>query len=229
LRLVIYTGKGGTGKTVNACSTALRLSDLRYETLLISSDPAHTLSDALMVGEIGGKSTRISTDLYAAQIDPVTEMDSHFKTILSYFASFFLYKGIDDTLSYELAMLPGMTQLFSLLKIEESVRTGEFDAIILDMPASGEAMRYLYFPKLIGSLSMKFSGLAGLVSGFSRLLEPYFSGPPLSGDLIKTEADLLHRLEELSKLIFDPKITSLRIVANADTFSMENAENIKVC
>jgi arsenite-transporting ATPase len=76
---------------------------------------------------------------------------------------------------------------------------------------------------------MKFSGLAGLVSGFSRLLEPYFSGPPLSGDLIKTEADLLHRLEELSKLIFDPKITSLRIVANADTFSMENAENIKVC
>jgi arsenite-transporting ATPase len=156
-------------------------------------------------------------------------MDSHFKTILSYFASFFLYKGIDDTLSYELAMLPGMTQLFSLLKIEESVRTGEFDAIILDMPPSGEAMRYLYFPKLIGSLSMKFSGLAGLVSGFSRLLEPYFSGPPLSGDLIKTEADLLHRLEELSKLIFDPKITSLRIVANADTFSMENAENIKVC
>lgn len=224
MRLEIYTGKGGTGKTVNACSTALRLSDLRYETLLISSDPAHTLSDALMVGEIGGKSTRISTDLYAAQVDPVTEMDSHFKTILSYFASFFLSKGIDDTLSYELAMLQGMTQLFFLLKIEESVRTGEFDAIILDMPASGEAMRYLYFPKLIGSLSMKLSGLAGLVSGFGRLLEPYFSGTPLSGVLIKTEADLLHRLEELSKLIFDPKITSLRIVANADTFSMENAK-----
>jgi arsenite/tail-anchored protein-transporting ATPase len=225
MRLIIYTGKGGTGKTVSACSTALKLSSLKSRTLLVSADPAHTLGDALMMGgEIGGIPTSISTDLYAAQVDPVAEMDSHFKTIFSYFASYFQAKGIDDTISYELAMLPGMTQLLCLLKIEEAVRSGEYDVIILDMPASGEALRFLYFPKLVGSLSMRLSGLAGLVSGFGRIFQPYFSGPALSSDLMKTEADLLHKLEELSKLIFDPNVTSLRLVANADSFSMENAK-----
>jgi arsenite-transporting ATPase len=225
MRLIIYTGKGGTGKTVSACSTALKLSSLKSRTLLVSADPAHTLGDALMMGgEIRGTPTSISTDLYAAQVDPVAEMDSHFKTIFSYFASYFQAKGIDDTISYELAMLPGMTQLLCLLKIEEAVRSGEYDVIILDMPASGEALRFLYFPKLVGSLSMRLSGLAGLVSGFGRILQPYFSGPALSSDLMRTEADLLHKLDELSKLIFDPNVTSLRLVANADSFSMENAK-----
>jgi arsenite/tail-anchored protein-transporting ATPase len=224
LRLVIYTGKGGTGKTVSACSTALRLSDQRYRTLLISSDPAHTLSDALMVGEVRGKPTRILRGLYAAQVDPVAEMDSYFNTIYSYFASYFLSKGMSNTLSYELAMLPGMTQLFSLLKIEEATRTKEFDVIILDMPASGEALRYLYFPKLIGRISMKLSGLAGLISGFGQIFRSYSSLPPPTGELVKIEADLLRRLEELSKLIFNPEITSIRLVANADIFSIENAK-----
>ena len=224
MRLVIYTGKGGTGKTVSACSTALKLSGLKSRTLLVSADPAHTLGDALMEGEIRGTPTRISTDLYAAQVDPVVEMDSNFKTIFSYFASYFQAKGIDDTISYELAMLPGMTQLLCLLKIEEAVRAGDYDVIILDMPASGEALRFLYFPKLVGSLSMRLSGLAGLASGFGRLLQPYLSGSALSSDLMKAEADLLHKLEKLSKLIFDTNVTSLRLVANADSFSMENAK-----
>jgi arsenite/tail-anchored protein-transporting ATPase len=224
LRLVIYTGKGGTGKTVSACSTALKLSGLKSRTLLVSADPAHTLGDALMEGEIRGTPTRVSTNLYAAQVDPVVETDSNFKTIFSYFASYFQAKGIDDTISYELAMLPGMTQLLCLLKIEEAVRSGDYDVIILDMPASGEALRFLYFPKLVGSLSMRLSGLAGLASGFGRLIQPYFSGSAFSSDLMKTEADLLHKLEKLSQLIFDPNVTSLRLVANADSFSMENAK-----
>ncbi len=228
MRLIIYTGKGGTGKTVSACSTALKLSGLKSRTLLISADPAHTLGDALMEGEIRGTPTRISTDLYAAQVDPVVEMDSNFKTIFSYFASYFQAKGIDDTISYELAMLPGMTQLLCLLKIEEAVRSGEYDVIILDMPASGEALRFLYFPKLVGSLSMRLSGLVGLASGFGRLLQPYFSSPALSSDLMKTEADLLHKLEKLSELIFNPDVTSLRLVSNADSFSMENAKRTLV-
>ncbi len=228
MRLIIYTGKGGTGKTVSACSTALKLSGLKSRTLLISADPAHTLGDALMEGEIRGTPTRISTDLYAAQVDPVVEMDSNFKTIFSYFASYFQTKSIDDTISYELAMLPGMTQLLCLLKIEEAVRSGEYDVIILDMPASGEALRFLYFPKLVGSLSMRLSGLVGLASGFGRLLQPYFSGPALSSDMMKTEADLLHKLEKLSELIFNPDVTSLRLVSNADSFSMENAKRTLV-
>lgn len=209
---------------MSACSTALKLSELKSRTLLISADPAHTLGDALMESGIGGTPTKISTGLYAAQVDPVAEMDSNFRTIFSYFASYFQTKGIDDTISYELAMLPGMTQLLCLLKIEEAVGYGDYDVIVVDMPASGEALRFLYFPKVVGSLSMRFSGLAGLVSGFGRLVRPYFSSSTLSTDLMKTEADLLHKLDQLSKIIFDSSTTSLRLVANADSFSMENAK-----
>ena len=121
LRLIIYTGKGGTGKTVTSCSTAIKLAERNYKTLLISSDPAHTLSDAFMMPDIGYESKEVIPNMYALQVDPVTEMNKQFDTILSYLASIFSAKGIDETLAYEIAMLPGMTQLFSLLKIEEVV------------------------------------------------------------------------------------------------------------
>jgi len=157
VRLIIYTGKGGTGKTVTSCSTAIKLAEHNYKTLVISADPAHTLGDAFMVRDIGHEPKEVLSNLYALQIDPVTEMNEHYATILSHIASIFSAKGIDETLAYEIAMLPGMTQLFSLLKIEEVVRAKTFDSLVLDMPASGEALRYLYFPKLVGSIGRKFT------------------------------------------------------------------------
>ena len=117
LRLIIYTGKGGTGKTVSACSTAIKLAENKSSTLLISSDPAHTLTDAFAMPDLGYEPKEILTNLQALQIDPLMEMNKQYTTILSYMASLFHTRGIDETLAYELAMLPGMTQLFSLLNI----------------------------------------------------------------------------------------------------------------
>jgi len=229
LRIIIYTGKGGTGKTVNSCSTAVHLADNNYKTLILSSDPAHTLSDAFMTGYIGNEPAKVLDNLFALQIDPVIEINKNFSSILSYIVSVFFSKGIDETLSYEIAMLPGMTQLFSLLKIEEALKYGDYDAIVLDMPASGEALRYLYFPKLAGSIGRKLTGFTGVFSGFAKMFQP-FSGfstsqsnlPP--SNVLLNELDLLSRLESLSKSITDSSITSLRLVANPDTFSIENAK-----
>jgi arsenite-transporting ATPase len=224
LRLLIYTGKGGTGKTVTSCSTAIKLAERNYKTLLISSDPAHTLSDAFMMPEIGYESKEVIPNMYALQVDPVTEMNKQYDTILSYLASLFSAKGIDETLAYEIAMLPGMTQLFSLLKIEEVVREKTFDAIVLDMPASGEALRYLYFPKLVGSIGKKFTGLMGMFSGVSRMFQPILKTSVPSKNVLQSEIDLLDRLEMLSDIIRNQNITSIRLVANPDTFSIENAK-----
>ena len=224
VRLIIYTGKGGTGKTVTSCSTALHLAKYNYKTLVISSDPAHTLSDAFMISDIGHQQTEVIPNLQALQIDPVTEMDRQYSTILSYMASIFSAKGIDETLAYEIAMLPGMTQIFSLLKIEEIVRTKTFDVIVLDMPASGEALRYLYFPKLVGSIGRKLTGLAGMFSGFARILQPLSKFPSPSRDVLQSEVDLLDRLEVLSEIIRNHDISSIRLVVNPDSFSIENAK-----
>lgn len=224
MRLIIYTGKGGTGKTVTSCATAIKLADKGYRTLVLSADPAHTLGDALMKPEVGNEPVQVLPKLHAQQIDPVTEMGKKYNTILSYMASVFSAKGIDETLAYEIAMLPGMTQLFSLLKIEETWQTKSYDVIVLDMPASGEALRYLYFPKLVGSIGRKLSGLAGMFAGFGRIFQPLAKIPAPSRDVIQSEVDLLDRLDRLAEIIKDNEATSIRLVANPDTFSIENAK-----
>ncbi|MGC1928287.1 MAG: TRC40/GET3/ArsA family transport-energizing ATPase [Candidatus Nitrosopolaris sp.] len=224
LRLIIYTGKGGTGKTVSACSTAIKLAENKYHTLLISSDPAHTLTDALSMPDLGYEPKEILPNLQALQIDPLTEMTRQYTTILSYIASLFHARGIDETLAYELAMLPGMTQLFSLLKIEEVARTKTFDTVVLDMAASGEALRYLYFPKLVGSIGRKLTGLVGMFSGFARIFQPLSRLPTPPQNVMQNELELLARLDELNMIMRNQDMTSIRLVANPDTFSIENAK-----
>jgi arsenite/tail-anchored protein-transporting ATPase len=224
LRLIIYTGKGGTGKTVTSCSTAIKLAEHDHKTLVISSDPAHTLGDAFMMPHIGYELQKILPNLEVLQIDPVTEMSRQYDALLSYMASIFSGKGIDETLAYEIAMLPGMTQLFSLLKIEELVKLKSFDSIVVDMPASGEALRYLYFPKLVGSIGRKLTGLAGMFSSVARMFQPISKIPVPSKGVLQSEVDLLDRLEYLSEIIRNRDMTSIRLVANPDTFSIENAK-----
>jgi arsenite-transporting ATPase len=224
VRLIIYTGKGGTGKTVTSCSTAIKLAEYGHKTLVISSDPAHTLSDAFMMPDIGYQVQEILPRLDVLQIDPVTEMRNQFDTTLSYMASIFSAKGIDETLAYEIAMLPGMTQLFSLLKVEELVKQKRFDVIVIDMPASGEALRYLYFPKLVGSIGRKMAGLLGMFSGVTRIFQAMSKNPMPTKGNIQVEADLLSRIQDLSEIIQNNEMTSIRLVVNPDTFSIENAK-----
>jgi arsenite-transporting ATPase len=224
MRLIIYTGKGGTGKTVTSCSTAIKLAEHDLKTLVISSDPAHTLGDAFMMPNVGYDIQKILPSLEVLQIDPVTEMRKQFDTVLSYMESIFSAKGIDATLAYEIAMLPGMTQLFSLLKIEEFVKQESFDAIVIDMPASGEALRYLYFPKLVGSIGRKLTGLMGMFGGITRMLQTLSKIHTPSKEVVQSEVDILDRLQYLSEIIRNSDITSIRLVANPDTFSIENAK-----
>jgi arsenite/tail-anchored protein-transporting ATPase len=224
VRLIIYTGKGGTGKTVTSCSTAIKLAEYGHKTLVISSDPAHTLSDAFMMPDISYQVQEILPKLNVLQIDPVTEMRNQFDTTLSYMASIFSAKGIDETLAYEIAMLPGMTQLFSLLKVEELAKQKRFDVIVIDMPASGEALRYLYFPKLVGSIGRKMAGLLGMFSGVTRIFQVLSKNPMPTKDNIQVEADILNRIQDLSEIIQNNDMTSIRLVVNPDTFSIENAK-----
>lgn len=218
MRLIIHTGKGGTGKTVISCSTAIKLAEKKYRTLVVSSDPAHTLSDAFKLSNSTKfdniepiQMREIVPNLHALQVDPIIEIKEQYSDILSYMASIFSSRGVDEPLAYEIAMMPGMTQLFSLLKIEELIRTKSYDAIVLDMPASGEALRYLYFPKLVGSIGRKLTGLMGAFSGFSKMFQA-FSGISLPNRVFQYEQELFDRLDILSDIIKNNNVTSLRLV-----------------
>jgi arsenite/tail-anchored protein-transporting ATPase len=222
LRLIIYTGKGGTGKTVTSCATAINLAEKGYKTLLISADPAHTISDALRI-EIGHCTKKISSNLEAIEIDPLFEISKNYMDIISSVSSSFIGKGVNSNLAYEIAMLPGMTQLFSLIKIEEIVRENNYERIVLDMPASGEALKFLYFPKLIGSMGKHITGLTTLLSGFAKMFQPMSSYYTYL-DSFTAQTDILKRLDHLFNIISNQTTTSLRLVTNLNNFSVKNAK-----
>jgi len=222
LRVILYTGKGGTGKSVIACATGLKTASIGYETLIISSDPAHTLGDALEK-RITDLPTKVSESLWATQIDPIKEMQKNYAVIQEWLTSLLSAKGIEETLAYEIASLPGMTHLFALLKIEElAAKEKQFDVIILDTVPSGEALRYLYFPKLFGSISRKLISLVGSIAGIARAIEPIIGLPMPKKEVFKSEVELIKRLEKLGDILKDADTTSLRLIANPDAFSIEN-------
>jgi len=222
LRLIIYTGKGGTGKTVTSCATAINLAEKGYKTLLISADPAHTISDALCL-ETGYSTKKILPDLEAIEIDPLFEISQNYMNIISSISSSFIGKGVNSNLAYEIAMLPGMTQLFSLIKIEEMIRENNYERIVLDMPASGEALKFLYFPKLVGAMSKRITGLTTLVSGFAKMFQPMSSYYNYI-DSFTVQTDILKRLDNLFNIITNQSTTSLRLVTNLNNFSIKNAK-----
>src|SRR4030095_13984821 len=229
MRLLIYTGKGGTGKTVISCSTAIKLAEKKYNTLIISSDPAHSLYDAFQLhspvtsNSNDNNALEVFPCLQALQIDPTLEMNTQYREIISYMASMFSSKGIDEILAYEIAMMPGMTQLFSLLKVEEVMRLRSHEVVVLDMPASGEALSYLYFPKLVSKIGNRVTSLFGAFSGFAEIFQA-FSGFSIPTKMLRYEKDLFKSLNHLSDIIKDNSITTLRLVANPDSFSIENAK-----
>jgi arsenite/tail-anchored protein-transporting ATPase len=222
LRVIVYTGKGGTGKTVTSCATAIGLAERGYRTLLISADPAHTISDALDI-DIGHNTKTITSNLDAIEIDPLFEISKDYVDIISSISSSFIGKGVESSIAYEIAMLPGMTQLFSLIKIDEVIRKNNYEKIVLDMPASGEALKFLYFPKLMGSMGRRMTGFTNLFSGFAKMFQP-MSGYSAYLDGFITQTDILRRLDNLFNILTNQTITSLRLVTNLNNFSVKNAK-----
>ncbi|GBC74938.1 Arsenical pump-driving ATPase [archaeon HR06] len=220
-RLILYTGKGGTGKSVISCATGIKTSELGYNTLVISADPAHTLSDAFGK-KIGNDLEKVMERLWVLQIDPIVEMRKNFSLIQEYIVSVLASRGIDETLAYEIASLPTMTHLFALLKVEEFFSKDVFDVILMDTVPSGEALRYLQFPKILGSVSRKLAKFLTPFTELGKFLQPLIGLPTPSKEVIKSEVQLISRLESLAEILKNSDISSLRLIANPDSFSIEN-------
>ena len=221
MRVILFSGKGGTGKSVISCATGMLTSESGYDTLVMSADPAHSLADAFEM-HVGDEPVRLAPHLSAVQIDPSKEMARSYGAIQDYLASIFTSKGIDETLAYEISSLPTMTYLFALLRIEEIARTGQYDVIVLDTVPSGETLRYLYFPRLVGSVSRKIIKLMGPIAGMAKIVEPLVGIPAPNKSVFSSQIELIERMERLSTILKDNDQSGLRLVANPDLFSTEN-------
>ncbi|MEM0287026.1 MAG: TRC40/GET3/ArsA family transport-energizing ATPase [Nitrososphaerota archaeon] len=223
LRLIAYTGKGGVGKSVLSSATALRCAEEGLDTLVMSSDPAHTLSDAF--GQpIGSHETKIMEHLWGVHIDPVDEAMRNYSTLMDYIVEIFRVKEIDETIAYELANLPGSTGAAALLKAEYYDSKERYDVLVMDMVPSGEALRLLYLPYLLGRFSRKLVKLIAPAADLGRILQPVTGMPMPSKKVIDKQLELLEQMEAVRRLLTDFDKTSVRLVMNPDTFSIMNAK-----
>src|SRR5918911_5258296 len=144
-RTILYTGKGGVGKTSVAAASARRCAAAGLRTVIVSTDPAHSLSDSLEV-ELGSKPTPCGKRLFGQEVQAQEEMERHWEAVQDWMGEILAERGVDRITADELTVPPGMDELFSLLQIKRHHETGEFDAIVVDCAPTGETLRLLSFP-----------------------------------------------------------------------------------
>ena len=144
-RTILYTGKGGVGKTSVAAATARRCAAQGLRTIVLSTDPAHSLSDALKT-EIGPEPTKLGPGLWAQEVSARAEMVRHWSAVQDWFGDLLIGRGVDRISAEELSVPPGMDELFSLLAIQDHHRSGSYDVIVVDCAPTGETLRLLAFP-----------------------------------------------------------------------------------
>ncbi len=218
-RIIFFSGKGGVGKTTTAAATALRAASLGHKTIIISTDPAHSLSDTFQT-DISQSIKEISGNLDGIEIDAFHELDTNWGHIKDYLSSLIVTLGADDAMAGELAIIPGMDNVFSLLRIKEFYESGNYDTLIIDMAPTGESLRLLSLPQIV-SMALKIT----------RYLEKYIVSPvirpasKMSKSLRAVVAPesvthswelVLEKLLDIRKLFEQETITSTRLVLNPE-------------
>src|SRR5688500_5046229 len=144
-RTILYTGKGGVGKTSVAAATARRCAAAGARTLVLSTDPAHSLADVLEAS-VGSVPTPVGDGLWAQQVSAQEEMERHWSTVAGWLAQVLVDRGVDRIAAEELTVPPGGDELFSLLELKRHVAGGGWDVIVVDCAPTGETLRLLAFP-----------------------------------------------------------------------------------
>lgn len=225
MRTILYTGKGGVGKTSVAAATALKAARGGKKALVMSTDPAHSLSDAFDV-EIGPEVKELESGLFAQEMDYTTMIEEHWSEIQAYITSVFEWQGADSLAAEELAMLPGMDELFGLLMIRQHHREGEYDALIVDAAPTGETLKLLSLPDQMSWYVEKIFPIQRRVAGIARPFARRTRGalPPLPEDSFFAAAQRFYdAVIGVEDILTDREDASIRLVVNAEKMVVAEA------
>lgn len=167
---LIFTGKGGVGKTTVAAATAVRLADQGVHTLVISTDPAHSLGDCLQI-RLRSEPTTIAPHLVAMELDTRQEMARRFSDVRDVLVRQMSRQGVHSAVTEELVNFPGGDELFGLLRLAEVKASGEYDAIVMDTAPTGNTLRFLHFPEFLAPVRRALA----IDRAYSRTVRPLLS------------------------------------------------------
>ncbi|MBA4537891.1 ArsA family ATPase [Bacillus aquiflavi] len=224
MRIILYTGKGGVGKTSISAATAIKSAQQGLKTLVMSTDPAHSLGDSFGI-KLSSEPQQIRKNLWAQEIDTTYEMEKGWGNIQHYITLLFTTKTVDDITVEELTMFPGMEDLMSLLRVLQYYKEKTYDVIIIDCAPTGETLAMLSFPDMLGWWMEKLFPIQRKALKIVRPVAQPLLGIPLpTDDIMRELAHILEQLNEMRQIFSNREVTSVRIVVNPEKMVIKEAQ-----
>ena len=222
MRILLYTGKGGVGKTTIAAATGLTLASRGQKTLVMSVDAAHSLADAfdLPVGLADrhrGEPVAVAENLWIQEVDVTEEIGRHWQDIAGYITALLAVTGVEEVLAEELAIFPGMEEVSALLYVNRYAREKTYDVLILDCAPTGESLRFVSLPPTLDWYMNKLFRIQRTILKVARPVAKKVADIPLPPDrYFDNVQSLAEKLDGVDALLKDPKTTTVRLVTNAE-------------
>ncbi|WP_457600369.1 TRC40/GET3/ArsA family transport-energizing ATPase [Hydrogenivirga sp.] len=230
MRIILFSGKGGVGKTTVSAATGYRLSKLGYRTIVVSLDPAHSLADAFDIREedrhrAKGLPIRINEKLYIQEIDIQEEIDRYWGDVYRFLELLFNTTGLEEVLAEELAILPGMEEVTSLLYVNKYYREKEYDVLILDLPPTGESLRFVSMPTVLKWYMKKIFKTERMVMKVARPVVGRLTDVPLPDEsYFRALENFYEKLRGVDEVLIDPEVTSVRLVSNPEKMVLKESQ-----
>ncbi|MFZ0386669.1 MAG: ArsA family ATPase [Solirubrobacteraceae bacterium] len=215
-RTILYTGKGGVGKTSVAACTARSCADQGLKTLIVSTDPAHSLSDSLAI-DCGGEPTRVSPGLWGQEVRAQDEMQRHWSGVQEWLGELLMERGVDRISAEELTVPPGMDELFALLRLQAHHDSGDWDVVVVDCAPTGETLRLLSFPDVARWWIDKVFPFERQILAAARPLARSLLDIPLPSQAVFSDIERLSKnLIAMNEILRDRAHCTIRLVMNPD-------------
>ncbi len=229
MRIIIYTGKGGVGKTSMAAATACKIAADGKKVLVMSTDPAHSLGDSFD-REIGREQIKIKENLYAMEIDTIYESEKSWGNLKDYIKRLLTAKGGDGIEAEELLVFPGLEELFSMFRILDVYESRKYDTILVDCAPTGETLALLKYPEGLSRLIEKLLPIERLGVKTVGVLVEKAAKIPMPGDEVFEDVEyLMDKMKRLQRLLLDKKVVSLRVVTTPEKIVLSEAKRNFTC